>query len=181
MAPLAALAIIIYLYALELLVYFKRTNYPKADNSNCEKWVEHPTSTQGALGEIIQYSQQNIKSIKDIQSRFSEINAAHLPRIERRILFLSVLVTIAPLMGLLGTVTGMLATFKGMAISSGKLIDVVASGISEALITTQTGLIIAIPGYILVNALYRKNQELAALLGRLESLTVQLFSRKQAR
>ncbi len=63
---------------------------------------------------------------------------------------LQVLITAAPLLGLLGTVMGMLATFKGLNVSNGDTIDRVAAGISEAMITTETGLLIAIPASILV-------------------------------
>ena len=105
--------------------------------------------------------------------RFLEISSASLPVVDARLMFLNILVTVSPLMGLLGTVIGMLATFKGLASGSGKTIDLVAEGISEALITTQTGLIIAIPGYLLVSMIQKKRNQYSAFLVRLESLMLQ--------
>lgn len=80
--------------------------------------------------------------------------------VKRRIPVLSVMIAIAPLAGLLGTVSGMLATFSGMADqSSGKPIDAISSGISEALVTTQAGLFMAIPAAILFAMLKSKIEQ----------------------
>ena len=177
MYPLAALAFVIYFYALEMLIYFRREEYRTVDELTWEGWIQNPGKSKGTIGAIIKYSQTGVKTLRDVESRFEEIKTAHLPRVQRKIIFLSILVTVSPLMGLLGTVMGMLTTFKGLAHSSGQVIDVVAKGISEALITTQTGLIIAIPGYILVYMLTRRKQEQAAFLERVESLTLQHFTR----
>jgi biopolymer transport protein ExbB/TolQ len=73
---------------------------------------------------------------------------------DRRLKFVRILAATAPLLGLLGTVAGMLKTFSAMALGEGfDAIDLIASGISEALITTETGLSIAIVGLILLWAL----------------------------
>ncbi|MBK1834151.1 MotA/TolQ/ExbB proton channel family protein [Roseibacillus ishigakijimensis] len=70
--------------------------------------------------------------------------------VRRRIPVLSVLCALAPLAGLLGTVSGMLSTFSGMASQhAAKPIDAISSGISEALLTTQAGLLIAIPATLI--------------------------------
>ena len=61
-----------------------------------------------------------------------------------------------------------------------RLVDVVASGISEALITTEMGLLIAVPGYFMAYAVKRNKDEYEAFLVRLESLTLQQFKRKLA-
>jgi biopolymer transport protein ExbB len=67
----------------------------------------------------------------------------------------------------------MLQTFMGIATSGGtETAGVVASGISEALITTQTGLTIALPGLFVVMMIQRQKQGLEARLARLESLTL---------
>ena len=62
-----------------------------------------------------------------------------------------ILATTAPLLGLLGTVGGMLKTFSALGLREGfETLDLVASGISEALVTTETGLSIAIVALILL-------------------------------
>ena len=68
-----------------------------------------------------------------------------LPRLERFLTTLSVLAAIAPLLGLLGTVTGMIHTFQGITVFGTSDPRMMSGGISEALITTQLGLSVAIP------------------------------------
>ena len=71
--------------------------------------------------------------------------------VKRRLPMISVLVAAAPLAGLLGTVFGMFVTFSGLsAQSGGQPIDSISAGISAAMITTQAGLFMAIPGAILL-------------------------------
>ena len=74
--------------------------------------------------------------------------------IERRIPFALVLISAAPLIGLLGTVSGMFTTFDGMSsASSTGPASVISKGVSEALITTQAGLVISVPAFFIHNAL----------------------------
>jgi biopolymer transport protein ExbB len=69
---------------------------------------------------------------------------------------IGVLAAVAPLLGLLGTVTGMMATFDVLAVFGTGNARAMANGISEALITTQTGLLIAIPGLYMKGFLERR-------------------------
>ena len=67
----------------------------------------------------------------------------------------------------------MLQTFFGISTSGGgETAGVVASGISEALVTTQTGLTIALPGLFIVMLIQRQRHRLEAKIARLESLTL---------
>ncbi|MGN0866088.1 MAG: MotA/TolQ/ExbB proton channel family protein [Oligosphaeraceae bacterium] len=70
------------------------------------------------------------------------------------------IVTIAPLLGLFGTVWGVMATFMGIVENGGKPdIQAIAPGISGALLTTVAGLVVAIPGTALNNAILKKVQD----------------------
>ncbi len=80
--------------------------------------------------------------------------------IDRYLAVIGVLAGIAPLMGLLGTVTGMIATFDSIAVFGTGNTRAMAGGISEALITTQTGLLVAIPGIYMKNFLVRRSENL---------------------
>jgi biopolymer transport protein ExbB len=174
MIPLVFLAFIIFFSAMELILYFRRGNHTRVTEALYETWIDDPSKGQGHVGEIISYiSEESEGNPDEIRNRFVEISTASLPVVDARLMFLNILVTVSPLMGLLGTVIGMLATFKGLASGSGKTIDLVAEGISEALITTQTGLVIAIPGYLLVSMIQKKRNQYAAFLVRLESLMLQ--------
>jgi len=70
-------------------------------------------------------------------------------------------------------VLGMLQTFLGISTSGGaETAGVVASGISAALVTTQAGLTIALPGLFMVMLIQRKRQRLEAQIARIECLTL---------
>lgn len=74
---------------------------------------------------------------------------------------LPILLSALPLLGLLGTITGLLTTFRAMASSSELSQTFVSRGIAEALITTQLGLITVIPGLLLFELIRRRYKELA--------------------
>ena len=83
------------------------------------------------------------------EGRLAEIGASMFAVLERRIPFAFVLIGVAPLVGLLGTVAGMFTTFDGLGGTSAlQPVDVISKGVSEALITTQTGLAISVPSFI---------------------------------
>ena len=179
MIPLALLGLLIYLALFELHFYLSKRDFYKRDPNKWGHWIDVPKEAMGELGSIIQYSQDEVRTAADIRDRFDEIRRAYLPKIRARIRFANILIGAAPLTGLLGTVMGMLNTFVGLSVSTaGNTIDLVAGGISEALITTQTGLVLAIPAYVIVSNLRKRAEELSTFLIRLETLTVLRFQRR---
>lgn len=82
---------------------------------------------------------------------------------------LAALVAAAPLVGLLGTILGMIETFHGVSLRSGQTADLVAAGISKALITTQVGLIVALPGAFGIAHLRRLRKTLSNRLDLAET------------
>ncbi|WP_051309489.1 DUF3450 family protein [Desulfogranum japonicum] len=80
-----------------------------------------------------------------IESVISEAILTQIPRLERFIGALKVLAAVAPLLGLLGTVTGMINTFQVITTHGTGDPRLMAGGISEAMVTTQVGLAVAIP------------------------------------
>ncbi|NLK07850.1 MAG: MotA/TolQ/ExbB proton channel family protein [Firmicutes bacterium] len=89
-----------------------------------------------------------------IRERLEEVAHEEVFRMERRLGMLDVLITIAPLLGLLGTVTGIIKSFQVITAVGGMEDPLALSGgIAEALVTTAVGLIIAIPGMIVYSYL----------------------------
>ncbi len=80
--------------------------------------------------------------------------------LDARLAAIAVLAAVAPLLGLLGTVLGMIETFEVISVFGTGNSRAMASGISIALITTQTGLLVAIPGRLMSNRLNRTAQTL---------------------
>jgi len=79
---------------------------------------------------------------------------------DRYLVYIGVLAAVSPLFGLLGTVTGMMATFDIISMFGTGNAKAMAGGISEALISTQTGLLVAIPGLYMYNLLLRRADNL---------------------
>ena len=69
-------------------------------------------------------------------------------RLERWLGAIAITASVAPLLGLLGTVSGMIATFKAMSLFGAGDARAISEGIAEALITTELGLVVAIPALI---------------------------------
>ena len=98
------------------------------------------------LVSVIQYKdlpRQNLES--KIEEKAIEVKFL----LERNLNMLGTIATISPLLGLLGTVVGMITAFTGLTETSGANPDLLAQGISQALITTAFGLFIAAPGLVL--------------------------------
>jgi len=99
-----------------------------------------------ALGFILGVIVDNVEHGKErVQKSLQETILSKQSALEKRMSFLAALGTIAPLLGLLGTVTGMITLFTVITQAGTNDARILAGGISEALITTETGLIIAIP------------------------------------
>jgi biopolymer transport protein ExbB len=76
--------------------------------------------------------------------------------LERNIGMLGTMAAVAPLIGLLGTVWGIMRAFHDMALTGSAAPSVVAAGVAEALVTTAAGLVIAVPSVLLFNHLNRR-------------------------
>jgi biopolymer transport protein ExbB len=90
---------------------------------------------------------RNLKR-ENLESKIEEKATEVKYQLEKNLTMLGTIATISPLIGLLGTVVGMIIAFTGLTESSGGNPDILASGISQALITTAFGLFIAVPGLI---------------------------------
>ncbi|MDQ8205225.1 MotA/TolQ/ExbB proton channel family protein [Pelagicoccus sp. SDUM812003] len=170
MYPLVALAMLIFFTGVEMIVYLNNLKGKQASDKTIEDWVNDPSHANGEIRSMIEYGRDALPHQRDVINRFSEVRNEHLSRVDRRRIMLAVFVGAAPLTGLLGTVIGMLSTFKGLAISTGgQTVNMVADGISEALITTQFGLVIAIPGYVMLMIIEKRQNALDTLITRLEA------------
>ena len=176
MIPLFALGLMVYGFGFRMILTLLPIRAGKVTDEECRRWVQDPASGPMQIGEIVRYSQNEVKSLDEIQSRFEEIRLNEIPRINININVLNILVNAAPLLGLLGTVLGMLTTFQGLAAGgSEKTTALVADGIRVALITTEMGLFLAIPGTFLVYLVKQMRNSFLRLIVRLENVTLQIY------
>lgn len=110
---------------------------------------------------------RDLAGVRRASERIIYLEVEHL---ERYVILLSTTVTVAPFLGLLGTVWGIMASFWGMASMHSANLTVVAPGIAEALITTVAGLGAAIPAVIFYNMLVRKIDLVANEMDRLRTI-----------
>ena len=152
----------------------KSTRYRSVPEKSWRRWISQPGERKGRVGQLIGFV-MGAEDLHDMTVRFTELHATELAPFRRDLKFMKRAVSTAPLLGLLGTVTGMLSTFAGLASGSGgqQTMDMVASGISEALITTETGLVIALVGLFLQFHLSRQSEKYDTFLAKLETACTQ--------
>jgi len=175
MAALVILALVTYATAVRLLLFLYHRGLTRATDADLRGWVKDRSRAPREIQELIRYTQDEVHSLKDVEGRFREIEATKISEADRRLAFVNVMVISAPLFGLLGTVLGLLLTFRAIGIGGSSTSDIIAKGISEALVATQTGMMVAIPGLLLAYVAKRWRNEYVAFLARLEGTTLRYF------
>jgi len=163
MYPLICISFIMWLLIIERLIFFKRLyskNISKKEIIAIIKGTKKPSLNYGII-DILLYEILKKKEEMDLTpSIIDEAVVKVVHSLDKHLEIISLLASIAPLLGLLGTTTGMVKTFFAIAIFGTGNAKALASGISEALITTQTGLFIAIPGIYMSNFLNQRARRL---------------------
>jgi len=107
-------------------------------------------STDNPLGRVLTAYEMNTKAdTETMELKLSEAALKEMPELTKGLLFIKVIAAVAPLMGLLGTVTGMIKTFQVITLYGAGDPKLMAGGISQALMTTVLGLCVAIPMVLL--------------------------------
>jgi biopolymer transport protein ExbB len=132
--------------------------------------LSHARSIPGLAGDLLATAVQHVDEKKEyIEEILYEKMLGARTRLERGLPFLALTATTGPLLGLLGTVTGMIATFKLISSFGSGDPKMLAAGISEALMATATGMGVAIPALLLHAFLSRKAK---SILGSMEQTAV---------
>jgi len=153
----------------DLEVILEHLNNDRADDA-----LVYARGIKGPVGEMLVAALEHIDSDEDlIEEILYERMLSTQPKLERFLPFIAVTAATAPLLGLLGTVTGMINTFKLITIFGTGDATQLSSGISEALITTEFGLVIAIPTLIAHALLSRMSK---GVLGSMERTAVGLVN-----
>lgn len=129
--------------------------------------MNHCNTQQGTMANVLRAGLERFQSVTDenltsdrqvaeIKRAFDEANALETPLLERNLIALQTIATIATLVGLLGTTIGMIRAFSAMANEGAPDAIQLALGISEALINTAGGLAAAIMGIVAYNYFVNK-------------------------
>ncbi len=179
--------IIIGLGAMGLLITVWRVGYLSAVSLAIRQQlasIEHP-KPNNPLGRVLlsaggvlsagQNEGSQVDQGEIIQHKLDEAILAEVPALERWHNLIKLLAATSPLLGLLGTVTGMILTFQAISLFGSGDPKLMAGGISQALVTTVLGLVVAIPllfGFSLVSSLsgsmiQRLDEQSAGIMARL--------------
>jgi len=123
------------------------------------------SDTNNPLGRVLQVAADNPKlDAESLELKLHEAVLKERPEIESGLNLLKVISMVAPLMGLLGTVTGMIITFQMITLFGAGDPKAMAGGISQALITTVLGLVVAIPTVLMHTLVNGKAQRILHVL-----------------
>jgi biopolymer transport protein ExbB/TolQ len=139
----------------------------QSDRHELVKWCrENPRLP---LARLLLETEPHI-SVMSVRRSAERVAYAEVEAMERYLILLSTAVTIAPFLGLLGTVWGIMTAFWDMATLRSANLTVVAPGIAEALVTTIAGLATAIPAVVFYNTLVRKIDLIGNEMERLRTI-----------
>ncbi len=145
------------------------------DNNKLDGAYKFAKSDNSVLARILEgcldhqdYSRERVEQF------VKEVLMTEVPKLEKHLDTLAVIAAAAPLLGLLGTVTGMITMFESITRFGTGDPSLLAGGISEALVTTEMGLIIAIP-VLLIHTFLRNNRN--HIQGDLEMYSMMILNR----
>ena len=118
-------------------------------------------SILGKLNSV--YSKYSGNNPEDLESQLEDILAKATPPLEKNLSVIKLLAAVAPLLGLLGTVIGMIETFQAITLFGTGDPKLMAGGISQALVTTMLGLIAAVPLLFVHNILDSRSRSISQI------------------
>lgn len=183
--PILAIALLALLLVLDRILYLRRVHgntdrlmdemnrlASQGDWKACEALVERYENKDWPVLNVLAAGLSGRHEDRETQENIlQEAILREVPRMERFLSILAILGAIAPLLGLLGTVTGMIDTFRVITLYGTGDPKMMSGGISEALITTELGLAVAIPIMLFHTFLSRRVDN---LVGDMEEKAVAL-------
>ena len=142
---------------------FRLTITARAVNAQA-KDVDNPNESN-PLGRVLSaYHSNKSADVETLELKLDDAILKELPSLERGINFIKLLSSVAPLLGLLGTVTGMIVTFQAITLFGTGDPKLMAGGISQALVTTVLGLTAAIPLVLLHSVAQTRSRSIQQIL-----------------
>jgi biopolymer transport protein ExbB len=158
--------IILVLAIIGVILAIVRMVILQAESNRIKKQMTDDTANvDNALGRVMQtYDANKDTDTETLELHLGEAISSEIPRLSRGINWIKIISVVAPLLGLLGTVTGMIDVFETMSLFGTGDPKLMAGGISQALITTVLGLVAAIPCVFLHTMTSNKSRDLIQIL-----------------
>ncbi|WP_341833818.1 MotA/TolQ/ExbB proton channel family protein [Desulfospira joergensenii] len=165
MFPLLSISLVMWVLIFNRMLFLRRLNITNISRDKAGEYVKNnqlpPDKYKGVSSALV-------REFLLIRSRDPELDRFILDETVVRLIssldsylgFIKVLAGVAPILGLLGTVTGMMETFEVITLFGTGNAKAMAGGISIALITTQTGLMVSIPGLYMSGFLTKRANNL---------------------
>lgn len=169
--------IIIAVAIIGLLIAIERMISLTITERKVTKQLKTKSPGKNPLGRIMKVYEANPDvDTETLELKLDEAILKELPGLERGLGALALIAAIAPLLGLLGTVTGIIETFQSITLHGSADPRLMSGGISQALITTVMGLIVAIPILLLHSYLAAKSNNLINILDEKSKAFVALLA-----
>jgi biopolymer transport protein ExbB len=148
-----------------LIAIWRFMGLTSASNKVRAQLKRDSASTDNPLGRVLAaYESNRNADTETIELKLSEAALKEMPGLTKGLLFIKVISVVAPLMGLLGTVTGMIKTFQVITLYGAGDPKMMAGGISQALVTTVLGLVVAIPMVLLHTIVSGQSRKIVNIL-----------------
>jgi biopolymer transport protein ExbB len=148
-----------------LIAIWRFMGLSSASNKVRAQLKRDTASTDNPLGRVLAaYESNRNADTETIELKLSEAALKEMPGLTKGLLFIKVISVVAPLMGLLGTVTGMIKTFQVITLYGAGDPKMMAGGISQALVTTVLGLVVAIPMVLLHTIVSGQSRKIVNIL-----------------
>jgi len=168
-------------------VAFLRDTMDAIRKNDISKAIDHCNTQKGTMANVLRagldrfqtVTNENLTSdrqVAEIRRAFDEANALETPLLERNLIALQTIATIATLVGLLGTTIGMIRAFSAMATEGAPDAIQLALGISEALINTAGGLAAAIMGIVAYNYFVNKVDQVVYALDEVSQEVIAILT-----
>ena len=157
--------VIIIILILGLTMGVMRFKFLDEESKSITKELEtNNFSNDSILGKLNSvYSKYSGNNPEDLESQLEDILAKATPPLEKNLSVIKLLAAVAPLLGLLGTVIGMIETFQAITLFGTGDPKLMAGGISQALVTTMLGLIAAVPLLFVHNILDSRSRAISQI------------------
>ena len=176
MAVLAVLSVIaVYIFIERLIVVKRATNVDKGFMERIREYMKEgkidsaKALCRGSDTPIARMIEKGLsrlgRPLSDINATIENVGNLEVAKLEKGVTLLSMIASAAPMIGFLGTVTGMIRAFYNMSMAGNNIdIELLSSGIYEAMVTTVGGLIVGIIAYVFYTITVAKIQNVVNLL-----------------
>lgn len=172
MVPIVLLLMVVVYVSIERFLYLKdstkhdrgfmgliKSHLKTADVNGAKLRAENLSS---ATGRIIQYGLGSIgKPIRDIEAVLESATNIEIAQMEKNMGYLGIIAGIAPMLGFIGTITGIIHIFYDISLSDNISIGIIAGGLYQKMITSGAGLVVGVLAYSAYHMLHVKVQRFA--------------------